>query len=162
MLEEQLSTARGRCDKLHELEKENLHLRSKLHDMEIVSRALNVRLWLAKRKMARVCELRCRAGCVFQDRDSDKKRLEELLEENMLLEVSQKQSMNESAHLGWELEQLVKNNEVNEGQYQTGTKEAYYSLDQTWQSYPQASIRPRYFEKLQFVFKKMTFYLLFN
>lgn len=41
MLEEQLSTARGRCDKLHELEKENLHLRSKLHDMEIVSR--NVR-----------------------------------------------------------------------------------------------------------------------
>uniref|UniRef100_A0A8B9JZ06 Protein Daple n=1 Tax=Astyanax mexicanus TaxID=7994 RepID=A0A8B9JZ06_ASTMX len=83
MLEEQLSTARGRSDKLHELEKENLHLRSKLHDMEI-------------------------------DRDSDKKRLEELLEENMLLEISQKQSMNESAHLGWELEQLSKNNEVNE------------------------------------------------
>ncbi|KAK2878523.1 hypothetical protein Q8A67_019314 [Cirrhinus molitorella] len=83
MLEEQLTGARGRCDKLHELEKENLQLRSKLHDMEI-------------------------------DRDSDKKRLEELLEENMLLEISQKQSMNESAHLGWELEQLAKNNEVNE------------------------------------------------
>uniref|UniRef100_A0A671QL97 Protein Daple-like n=1 Tax=Sinocyclocheilus anshuiensis TaxID=1608454 RepID=A0A671QL97_9TELE len=83
MLEEQLSGARGRCDKLHELEKENLLLHSKLHDMEI-------------------------------DRDSDKKRLEELLEENMLLEISQKQSMNESAHLGWELEQLAKNNEVNE------------------------------------------------
>ncbi|XP_051722992.1 protein Daple [Ctenopharyngodon idella] len=83
MLEEQLTGARGRCDKLHELEKENLQLRSKLHDMEI-------------------------------DRDSDKKRLEELLEENMLLEISQKQSMNESAHLGWELEQLSKNNEVNE------------------------------------------------
>uniref|UniRef100_A0A672SFA6 Protein Daple-like n=1 Tax=Sinocyclocheilus grahami TaxID=75366 RepID=A0A672SFA6_SINGR len=83
MLEEQLAGARGRCDKLHELEKENLQLRSKLHDMEI-------------------------------DRDSDKKHLEELLEENMLLEISQKQSMNESAHLGWELEQLAKNNEVNE------------------------------------------------
>uniref|UniRef100_A0A673H6L6 Protein Daple-like n=1 Tax=Sinocyclocheilus rhinocerous TaxID=307959 RepID=A0A673H6L6_9TELE len=83
MLEEQLAGARGRCDKLHELEKENLQLRSKLHDMEI-------------------------------DRDSDKQRLEELLEENMLLEISQKQSMNESAHLGWELEQLAKNNEVNE------------------------------------------------
>ncbi|KAK7153274.1 hypothetical protein R3I93_011240 [Phoxinus phoxinus] len=83
MLEEQLTGARGRCDKLHELEKENLQLRSKLHDMEI-------------------------------DRDSDKKRLEELLEENMLLEISQKQSMNESTHLGWELEQLAKNNEVNE------------------------------------------------
>lgn len=53
---------------------------------------------------------------ILQDRDSDKKRLEELLEENMLLEISQKQSMNESAHLGWELEQLAKNNEVNDGQ----------------------------------------------
>ncbi|XP_063039855.1 protein Daple isoform X2 [Engraulis encrasicolus] len=83
LLEEQLSTARGRCDKLHELEKENLQLRSKLHDIEM-------------------------------DRDTDKKRLEELLEENMLLEISQKQSMNESAHLGWELEQLSKNNDVNE------------------------------------------------
>ncbi|XP_041927680.1 protein Daple isoform X1 [Alosa sapidissima] len=83
LLEEQLSTARGRCDKLHELEKENLQLRSKLHDMEM-------------------------------DRDTDKKRLEELLEENMLLEISQKQSMNESVHLGWELEQLSKNNDVNE------------------------------------------------
>ncbi|XP_042565738.1 protein Daple [Clupea harengus] len=83
LLEEQLSTARGRCDKLHELEKENLQLRSKLHDMEM-------------------------------DRDTDKKRLEELLEENMLLEISQKQSMNESAHLGWELEQLSKNNDNNE------------------------------------------------
>lgn len=35
----------------------------------------------------------------------------------MLLEISQKQSMNESAHLGWELEQLAKNNEVNEGEF---------------------------------------------
>lgn len=33
-----------------------------------------------------------------------------------MLEISQKQSMNESAHLGWELEQLAKNNEVNDGQ----------------------------------------------
>lgn len=37
MLEEQLAGARARCDKLHELEKENLQLRSKLHDVEIVS-----------------------------------------------------------------------------------------------------------------------------
>uniref|UniRef100_A0A8C8CTF3 Calponin-homology (CH) domain-containing protein n=1 Tax=Oncorhynchus tshawytscha TaxID=74940 RepID=A0A8C8CTF3_ONCTS len=80
MLEEQLGAARGRCDKLHELEKENLQLRSKLHDMEM-------------------------------DRVTDKKRLEELIEENMLLEISQKQSMNESTHLGWELEQLAKNND---------------------------------------------------
>lgn len=60
------------------------------------------------------CSLVC--FLFIQDRDSDKKRLEELMEENMMLEISQKQSMNESAHLGWELEQLVKNNEVNDGQ----------------------------------------------
>lgn len=52
--------------------------------------------------------------CPSQDRDTDKKRLEELIEENMLLEISQKQSMNESAHLGWELEQLAKNNNNND------------------------------------------------
>ncbi|XP_069049458.1 protein Daple isoform X1 [Lepisosteus oculatus] len=83
MLEEQLAMARGRGDKLHELEKENLQLRSKLHDLEI-------------------------------DRDTDKKRIEELLEENMMLEIAQKQSMNESAHLGWELEQLSKSADVND------------------------------------------------
>ncbi|KAM9571491.1 protein Daple-like [Salvelinus alpinus] len=83
LLEEQLGASRGRCDKLHELEKENLQLRSKLHDVEM-------------------------------DRDTDKKHLEGLIEENMLLEISQKQSMNESAHLGWELEQLAKNNDNND------------------------------------------------
>lgn len=46
---------------------------------------------------------------VLQERDSERRRLEELVEENMLLEIGQKQSMNESAHLGWELEQLSKN-----------------------------------------------------
>uniref|UniRef100_A0A8C8CF77 Calponin-homology (CH) domain-containing protein n=1 Tax=Oncorhynchus tshawytscha TaxID=74940 RepID=A0A8C8CF77_ONCTS len=78
LLEEQLGASRRRCDKLHELEKENLQLRSKLHDVEM-------------------------------DRDTDKKHLEGLIEENMLLEISQKQSMNESAHLGWELEQTSPN-----------------------------------------------------
>uniref|UniRef100_A0A8C2ZBN8 Coiled-coil domain containing 88C n=1 Tax=Cyclopterus lumpus TaxID=8103 RepID=A0A8C2ZBN8_CYCLU len=76
LLEEQLSTSRGRCDKLHTLEKDNLLLRAKTHDLEM-------------------------------DRDNERRRLEELVEENMLLEIGQKQSMNESAHLGWELEQLV-------------------------------------------------------
>lgn len=36
MLEEQLAMARARGDKLHELEKENLQLKSKLHDIELV------------------------------------------------------------------------------------------------------------------------------
>lgn len=49
--------------------------------------------------------------CVMQERDNERRRLEELVEENMLLEIGQKQSMNESAHLGWELEQLTKNHD---------------------------------------------------
>ncbi|KAF7649667.1 hypothetical protein LDENG_00137780 [Lucifuga dentata] len=80
LLEEQLSTSRGRCDKLHTIEKDNLLLRAKIHDLEM-------------------------------ERDNERRRLEELVEENMLLEIGQKQSMNESAHLGWELEQLTKNHD---------------------------------------------------
>ncbi|KAK7904468.1 hypothetical protein WMY93_017075 [Mugilogobius chulae] len=75
LLEEQLSASRGRCDKLHTLEKDNLLLRAKINDLEM-------------------------------ERENERRRLEELVEENMLLEIGQKQSMNESAHLGWELEQL--------------------------------------------------------
>lgn len=48
---------------------------------------------------------------MLQERDNERRRLEELVEENMLLEIGQKQSMNESAHLGWELEQLTKNHD---------------------------------------------------
>uniref|UniRef100_A0A671XB82 Coiled-coil domain containing 88C n=1 Tax=Sparus aurata TaxID=8175 RepID=A0A671XB82_SPAAU len=80
LLEEQLSASRGRCDKMHTLEKDNLLLRAKIHDLEM-------------------------------ERDNERRRLEELVEENMLLEIGQKQSMNESAHLGWELEQLTKNHD---------------------------------------------------
>ncbi|XP_042617206.1 girdin-like isoform X9 [Cyprinus carpio] len=42
------------------------------------------------------------------ERDVDRKRMEELLEENLTLEMAQKQSMDKSLHLGWELEQLSK------------------------------------------------------
>uniref|UniRef100_A0A3P9N471 Coiled-coil domain containing 88A n=1 Tax=Poecilia reticulata TaxID=8081 RepID=A0A3P9N471_POERE len=77
MLEEQLDSTRTRSDKLHLLEKENLQLKSKMHDLDM-------------------------------ERDHDRKRMEELLEENLVLEMAQKQSMDESLHLGWELEQLSK------------------------------------------------------
>ncbi|XP_047206844.1 girdin isoform X4 [Girardinichthys multiradiatus] len=81
MLEEQLDSTRTRSDKLHLLEKENLQLKSKIHDLEM-------------------------------ERDLDRKRMEELLEENLVLEMAQKQSMDESLHLGWELEQLSKTPEL--------------------------------------------------
>ncbi|XP_018605016.2 girdin isoform X2 [Scleropages formosus] len=83
MLEDQLAGSWARADKLHELEKENLQLKAKLHDLEM-------------------------------DRDMDRKRIEELLEENLSLEMAQKQSMEESLHLGWELEQLSKTPEHTE------------------------------------------------
>lgn len=54
---------------------------------------------------------------LHQDRDTDKKRIEELLEENMVLEMAQKQSMNESVHLGKELEQLSKNTDLSDSKY---------------------------------------------
>ncbi|XP_078263076.1 protein Daple isoform X2 [Rhinoraja longicauda] len=81
MLEEQLVVARTRCDKLHDLEKENVQLKSKLQDLEM-------------------------------ERVADRKRIEELLEENMVLEIEKKQSMNESAHLGWELEQMSRSTDL--------------------------------------------------
>ncbi|KAI1897007.1 hypothetical protein AGOR_G00100770 [Albula goreensis] len=81
MLEDQLESSRACSDKLHELEKECLQLKAKIHDMEM-------------------------------ERDMDRKRIEELLEENLSLEVAQKQSMDESLHLGWELEQLSKTPEI--------------------------------------------------
>lgn len=36
LLEEQLSASRGRFEKLHTLEKDNLLLRAKIHDLEMV------------------------------------------------------------------------------------------------------------------------------
>lgn len=36
MLEDQLESCRARSDKLHEMEKENLQLKNKIHDMEMV------------------------------------------------------------------------------------------------------------------------------
>ncbi len=36
MLEDQLDSLRARSDKHHELEKENLQLKNKIHDMEMV------------------------------------------------------------------------------------------------------------------------------
>lgn len=47
--------------------------------------------------------------------------MEELLEENLVLEMAQKQSMDESLHLGWELEQLAKTPELTESML-TGSK----------------------------------------
>lgn len=43
----------------------------------------------------------------------------------MVLEIAQKQSMNESAHLGWELEQLSKNADLSDGRQPRGPGPAW-------------------------------------
>lgn len=49
MLEDQLEGTRARSDKLHELEKENLQLKAKLHDMEMVSFWVDKFSWLLRK-----------------------------------------------------------------------------------------------------------------
>uniref|UniRef100_A0A673K5A8 Coiled-coil domain containing 88Aa n=1 Tax=Sinocyclocheilus rhinocerous TaxID=307959 RepID=A0A673K5A8_9TELE len=73
MLEEELQSVKARFEKRHRLQKHNLLLESKLHDME-------------------------------EETTVDRRRIEELLERNVILELSQKRSMEESKRLGWELE----------------------------------------------------------
>ncbi|XP_034544766.1 girdin-like isoform X2 [Notolabrus celidotus] len=51
-----------------------------------------------------------------QEREGDRRRIEELQEENLALCLAQRRSMEESQHLGWELEQLSKTTENSQGQ----------------------------------------------
>ncbi|XP_053568166.1 girdin [Bombina bombina] len=57
-------------------------------------------------------QLKAKFNDMEMERDMDRKRIEELMEENMSLEMAQKQSMDESLHLGWELEQLSKTSDL--------------------------------------------------
>ncbi|XP_060907051.1 girdin-like isoform X3 [Labrus mixtus] len=84
VLEDQLEGLRARSDKIHQLEKHSLLLKSRVHDME-------------------------------QEREADRRRIEELQEENLALCLAQRRSMEESKHLGWELEQLSKTTENSQG-----------------------------------------------
>ncbi|KAM4594544.1 LOW QUALITY PROTEIN: girdin-like [Fundulus diaphanus] len=84
VLEDQLEGWRSRTDKIHQLEKQNLLLKARIHDME-------------------------------QEKEADTERMKELQEENLALCVAQRRSMEESQHLGWELEQLSKTTENSHG-----------------------------------------------
>lgn len=59
-------------------------------------------------------QLRSKFQDLELDQDVDKKCIEELLEENIALEIAQKQNMNESTHLGWELKHLSKNEDLSD------------------------------------------------
>ncbi|XP_026159281.1 girdin-like [Mastacembelus armatus] len=60
--------------------------------------------------------LKARVHDMEQEREADRKRIEELQEENLVLCLAQRRSMEESQHLGWELEQLSKTTDNSQGQ----------------------------------------------
>uniref|UniRef100_UPI0037E8927B girdin n=1 Tax=Semicossyphus pulcher TaxID=241346 RepID=UPI0037E8927B len=60
--------------------------------------------------------LKARVHDMEQEREADRRRIEELQEENLTLCLAQRRSMEESQHLGWELEQLSKTTENSQGQ----------------------------------------------
>ncbi|XP_069561069.1 girdin isoform X2 [Brachyistius frenatus] len=60
--------------------------------------------------------LKARVHDMEQEKEADRRRTEELQEENLALCLAQRRSMEESQHLGWELEQLSKTTENSQGQ----------------------------------------------
>ncbi|XP_077427250.1 girdin isoform X2 [Vanacampus margaritifer] len=60
--------------------------------------------------------LKARIHDMEQGRDVDRKCIEELQDENLTLCLAQRRSMEESQHLGWELEQLAKSTDNSQGQ----------------------------------------------
>ncbi|KAM8878575.1 girdin isoform 2-T2 [Spinachia spinachia] len=59
--------------------------------------------------------LKDRVHDMEQEREADRRRTEELEEENLALCLAQRRSMEESQHLGWELDQLTKTTESSQG-----------------------------------------------
>ncbi|XP_074520632.1 girdin-like isoform X2 [Halichoeres trimaculatus] len=60
--------------------------------------------------------LKARIHDIEQEKEADRRRIDELQEENLALCLAQRRSMEESQHLGWELEQLSKTTENSPGQ----------------------------------------------
>lgn len=57
---------------------------------------------------------------LLQEKEADRRRIEELQEENLTLCLAQQRSMEESQHLGWELEQLSRTTEKPQGTARCG------------------------------------------
>ncbi|XP_064807879.1 girdin-like isoform X2 [Oncorhynchus masou masou] len=64
--------------------------------------------------------LNARVHVMEQEKEVDRRRMEELQEENLALELAQRRSMEESQHLGWELEQLSRSPDNSQGQKSLG------------------------------------------
>ncbi|XP_033468447.2 girdin isoform X2 [Epinephelus lanceolatus] len=102
---------KARVEELKEDNQVLLETKSMLEEQLDASRTRSDKLHLLEKESL---QLKSKIHDLEMERDMDRKRMEELLEENLVLEMAQKQSMDESLHLGWELEQLSKTPELTE------------------------------------------------
>ncbi|XP_061625762.1 girdin-like isoform X3 [Phyllopteryx taeniolatus] len=137
---DELDALRERAIKADKLESEAARYREQLHKMEFykakveelkednrvlqeTKEVLEDQLagWRARSDKIHQLEkhsllLKARIHDMEQGRDADRKCIEELQDENLTLCLAQRRSMEESQHLGWELEQLSKTTENSQGQ----------------------------------------------
>ncbi|XP_068585175.1 girdin [Cebidichthys violaceus] len=137
---DELDALRERAMKADKLESEVGRYREQLHKMEVykakveelkednrvlqeTKEVLEDQLagWRARSDKIHQLEkhsllLKARVHDMEQEREADQRRTEELQEENLALCLAQRRSMEESQHLGWELEQLAKTTESSQGQ----------------------------------------------
>ncbi|XP_031731042.1 girdin isoform X7 [Anarrhichthys ocellatus] len=100
---------KARVEELKEDNQVLLETKSMLEEQLDASRTRSDKLHLLEKESL---QLKSKMHDLEMERDMDRKRMEELMEENLVLEMAQKQSMDESVHLGWELEQLSKTPEL--------------------------------------------------
>ncbi|XP_067901010.1 girdin-like isoform X3 [Heterodontus francisci] len=140
---DELDSLRDKAIKVDKLESEVIRYKDRLHDIEFYKARteelkednkilLETKIMLedqlegARARCDKLHEfekenlqLMAKLHDMEMERDTDRKRIEELMEENLTLEMAQKQSMDESLHLGWELEQLSKTSELTEGPHKS-------------------------------------------
>ncbi|XP_054455689.1 girdin isoform X2 [Anoplopoma fimbria] len=102
---------KARVEELKEDNQVLLETKSMLEEQLDASRTRSDKLHLLEKESL---QIKSKIHDLEMERDMDRKRMEELMEENLVLEMAQKQSMDESLHLGWELEQLSKTPELTE------------------------------------------------
>ncbi|XP_034408035.1 girdin-like isoform X2 [Cyclopterus lumpus] len=102
---------KARVEELKEDNQVLLETKSMLEEQLDATRTRSDKLHLLEKEGL---QLKSKIHDMEMERDMDRKRMEELMEENLVLEMAQKQSMDESLHLGWELEQLSKTPELTE------------------------------------------------
>ncbi|XP_064862253.1 girdin-like isoform X2 [Oncorhynchus nerka] len=141
---DELDALRERAIRADKLESEVGRYREKLHNMEFykakveelkednsvlleTKAVLQQQLegWRARSDKLHQLEkhsllLNARVHVMEQEKEVDRRRMEELQEENLALELAQRRSMEESQHLGWELEQLSRSPDNSQGQKSLG------------------------------------------